>query len=130
MSAIAIIRYKRVRYIGVFLWEFDHDSAGSSKKNWLLWVVESSTIWHVRYKQVWLYIRDTNDFWNKINNFKVPEISYLVTMDVKALYTNITKQRRYCCCQMKVRQVYKENRSHRSDDNILSTYFNTKLFHF
>ena len=29
MSAIAIVRYKGVRYIGVFLWEFDRDSADS-----------------------------------------------------------------------------------------------------
>ena len=35
------------------------------------------------------YIKDTNDFVNKINNFKVLENSFLVTMDVKASYTNI-----------------------------------------
>ena len=34
-------------------------------------------------------IKDTNDFVNKINNFKVPENSFLVTIDVKALYANI-----------------------------------------
>ena len=33
--------------------------------------------------------KDTNDFVNKINNFKVQENSFLVTMDVKALYTHI-----------------------------------------
>ena len=33
--------------------------------------------------------KDTNEFVNKINNFKVPENSFLVTMDVKALYRNI-----------------------------------------
>ena len=31
MSAVAIVRYKRVRYIEVTLWEFDRDSAGSTK---------------------------------------------------------------------------------------------------
>ena len=31
MSAAAIVRYKRVRYIEVSLWEFDRDSAGSTK---------------------------------------------------------------------------------------------------
>ena len=36
-----------------------------------------------------LDIKDTNDSVNKINNFKLPENSFLVTMDVKALYTNI-----------------------------------------
>ena len=35
------------------------------------------------------YIKDTNDFVNKINNFNVLENLFLVTMDVKALYTNI-----------------------------------------
>ena len=36
-----------------------------------------------------LDVKDTNDSVNKINNFKLPENSFLVTMDVKALYTNI-----------------------------------------
>ena len=40
-------------------------------------------------KEIPSYIKDTNDFINKINNFKVPENSFLVTMNVKALYTNI-----------------------------------------
>ena len=36
------------------------------------------------------YVKDTTDFINKINHIgEVPESSYLVTMDVKALYTNI-----------------------------------------
>ena len=35
------------------------------------------------------YIKDTNDSVNKIDNFKVSENSFLVTMDVKALHTNI-----------------------------------------
>ena len=35
------------------------------------------------------YVKDTNDFVNKRNNFKVPENSISVTMDVKASYKNI-----------------------------------------
>ena len=35
------------------------------------------------------YIKDTNDFINKIDNFAVPPNSFLVTMDVKSLYTSI-----------------------------------------
>ena len=35
------------------------------------------------------YIKDTNDFINKIDNFTVPPNSFLVTMDVKLLYTSI-----------------------------------------
>lgn len=34
-------------------------------------------------------IKGTNDFVNKISIFKIPENSFLVTMDVKALHTNI-----------------------------------------
>ena len=41
-------------------------------------------------KQIPSYVKDTNDFINKINAVKsVPKNSYLVTMDVRALYTNI-----------------------------------------
>ena len=35
------------------------------------------------------YIKDINDFINKIDNFTVPPNSFLVTMDVKSLYTSI-----------------------------------------
>ena len=35
------------------------------------------------------YIKDTNDFINKSNNFPVPPNSLLVPMDVKSLYTSI-----------------------------------------
>ena len=35
------------------------------------------------------YFEDANDFVNKINNFKVLENSFLVTMDIKNVYTNI-----------------------------------------
>ena len=34
------------------------------------------------------YIKDINDFINKIDNFAVPPDSFLVTMDVKSLYTS------------------------------------------
>ena len=41
-------------------------------------------------KQIPFYVQDTNDFINKINAVKsVPKNSYLVTMDVRSLYTNI-----------------------------------------
>ena len=41
-------------------------------------------------KQTPSYIKDTNDFINKISGVKsVPKISYLVTMDVRSLFTNI-----------------------------------------
>ena len=35
------------------------------------------------------YIKEINDFINKIDNFTVPPNSFLVTMDVKLLYTSI-----------------------------------------
>ena len=41
-------------------------------------------------KKIPSYVKDTNDFTNKINARKsVPKHSYLVTMDVRSLYTNI-----------------------------------------
>ena len=41
-------------------------------------------------KQIPSYVKDTKDFINKINAVKsVPKNSYLVTMDVRPLYTNI-----------------------------------------
>ena len=40
-------------------------------------------------KEILSYIKDKNDFINKINNFPVPPNSLLVTMDVKQLYTSI-----------------------------------------
>ena len=41
-------------------------------------------------KQIPSYIKDTNDFINKINAVKsVPKISYLVPMDARSLFTNI-----------------------------------------
>ena len=33
MSAIAILRFKSVRYLEVFLWEFDRDSAPIPEKS-------------------------------------------------------------------------------------------------
>ena len=40
-------------------------------------------------KQIPSYIKDTNHFINKVNNFSVPVNSILVTMDVRSLYTSI-----------------------------------------
>ena len=41
-------------------------------------------------KQIPSYVKDTNNFINKINTVKsVPKNSYLATMDVRSLYTNI-----------------------------------------
>ena len=43
-------------------------------------------------KEIPSYIKDTNDFVSKINNFKVPENLFLVTIDVKALCANISNK--------------------------------------
>ena len=41
-------------------------------------------------KQIASYVKDTSNFINKINIVKsVPKNSYLVTMDVRSVYTNI-----------------------------------------
>ena len=44
-------------------------------------------------KQIPSYIKDTNHFINKVNNFSVPVNSILVTMDIRSLYTSIPKRR-------------------------------------
>ena len=42
------------------------------------------------FKEIPSYVKDTNDFLNKISNIKaIPDNSLLVSMDVKSLYTNI-----------------------------------------
>lgn len=48
------------------------------------------------------------DFTNKINTFDIPENSFLVTIDVKALHTSITNNTQQCC-QRKIRQQYQGN---------------------
>ena len=40
-------------------------------------------------KQIPSYIKDTNHFINKVNNFSVPVNSILVTMDIRSLYASI-----------------------------------------
>ena len=40
-------------------------------------------------KEIPSYIKDTNHFINKVNNYSVPVNSILVTMDVRSLYTSI-----------------------------------------
>ena len=44
-------------------------------------------------KEIRSSIKDTNDSVNKINNFKLPKNSFLVTMDVKALCINISSNK-------------------------------------
>ena len=40
-------------------------------------------------KEIPSYVKDTNDFINKINYRNIPKESIFVTLDVKSLYTNI-----------------------------------------
>ena len=40
-------------------------------------------------KQIPSYIKDTNHFTNKVNNFSLPVNSILVTMNVRSLYTSL-----------------------------------------
>ena len=40
-------------------------------------------------KQIPSYIKDTNHFINKLNNFSVPVNSVLVNMDIRSLYTSM-----------------------------------------
>ena len=64
------------------------------------------------------YIKDTNDFINKINNFTIPPNSLLVTMDVKSLYTSI-------CNNEKIASVKKKNDHYQNKaipTNIIATF--------
>ena len=82
-------------------------------------------------KEIQSYINDTNDFANKKSNFKVLENSFLVTVDVKALFINKhTKQRSYCCCKTRTQQLHKENRSHKSDKTFLALILKLNNFIF
>ena len=47
-------------------------------------------------KEIPSYIKDTNDYVNKINNFKLPESSLLVPNGCKCFIYKHTKQRRCC----------------------------------
>ena len=49
-------------------------------------------------------------------------------MNVKALHTNIPNNEGIAAVKRKHKD--KENQSHKSDNNILSTYYDTKQFHF
>ena len=40
-------------------------------------------------KEIPSYVKDSNDFINKINNHNIPKESIFVTLDVKSLYTSI-----------------------------------------
>ena len=57
---------------------------------------------------------------------KVRENPFLVTMDVEALYTNIPNNEGIAAVKRKHNNYTKNTVSHKSDNNILSTYFSTK----
>ena len=66
-------------------------------------------------KQIPSYVKETNDFINKINAVKsVPKNGYLVTMDVRSLYTNIPNAEDNISCKENIRQLIKENYNHQS----------------
>ena len=81
-------------------------------------------------KEISSHIKDNNDFVNKIDNFKVPENSSLVKMDVKALYTSIPNKEGVTAVKRKRVNYTEKSLSLKSNSNILSTYFDTKQFHF
>ena len=80
-------------------------------------------------KVILLYIKDTNDFINK-TNFKVPEDSFLVTMDVKAFYTCIPNNEGNAAVKQKHDNYTKKNIVSKSRSHIFRTYFHSKQLHF
>ena len=41
------------------------------------------------------YIKDSNDFMNKVKNIDIPNDAFLVTLDVVELYSSITPRSRF-----------------------------------
>ena len=64
-------------------------------------------------KEIPSYIKDSSDFVNKINNFKVPGNSFLGNMDVKPLHTNIPNNKGIAAVIKEKQQLHKENCSHK-----------------
>ena len=73
------------------------------------------------------YIKNINDFVNKINNFKVPENSFLVSMDVKALDINITNSEYIAAVKRKHDNDTKKTVATKVTTTFLAL---TKQFHF
>ena len=70
------------------------------------------------------YIKDTNDFINKIDIFPVPPNSLLVTIDVKSLYTSIHSNEGIASVKKKY-DHYPKKTIHTKIINISSTHTDT-----
>lgn len=84
----------------------------------------------LRVKEIPAYIKDSNNLVNKINESKIPKNSFLVTMDVKSSYANIHNNEGIAFVNRKHGNYAIKNRSHQSDNKVLSPYFDTNQFHF
>ena len=71
------------------------------------------------------HINDTKDFLKTIVNKKVRDTTYLVSIDVKSLYTNIPTQEGIQACLYYINKYKKETPSFTPNNRILKT-----LFHF
>ena len=77
--------------------------------------------------------RETCHWLNQLSHLSLLTITWKFIFSYhgcKSFICKCTKQRMYFCCQTKTRQLHKENRSHKSDINILSTYFDTTQLRF
>ena len=71
------------------------------------------------------YVKDTTDFINKINHIgELPENSYLVTMDVKALYTNIPNDKGLQALKETLDKKTKQKYSYKCHSNPHEPYLN------
>ena len=84
----------------------------------------------LQFKEIPAYIKDSNNLVNKINEFKIPKNSFLVTMDVKPSNVNIHNNEGITFVNRKHGNYAIKNRSHQSDNEVLSPYFDTNQFHF
>ena len=69
-------------------------------------------------REILLYIKDTNYFINKINNFSVQPNSLLVAMDVKSLYTSIPNKEEIAS----VKKKYNHNSKKTMPTKIIKTF--------
>ena len=79
-------------------------------------------------KEIPSYIKDANDFINKINNHNIPKVSIFVTLDVKSFYTSIPNPEGIAAAK-KVHKRHPHKSSNKGHKYFFSTYFDLKQLH-
>ena len=81
-------------------------------------------------KEIPSYIKDTDDFINKINNHNIPKESIFVRLDVKSLYTSIPNPEGIAAVEKAhKRYQHKTVRTKKGHNYFFRTYFDLKQLH-